>query len=218
MKSQMLVLKRMKAPQELQDSFQEVCSINSNLQHKLRANPTTLLEEQCRRFGFHDVLPDGWFFRPYTLGSKFKRADSAVSGRQIEAAAIEQAYRRGYSHGFAAVRILLEDGKDLTSIRMREEKIDKWRQRTIQKFGSSPGDLEKPPRKLFGGRTKLSPRVRYSVFKRDIFCCVICGRRSSTELTLEVDHIVAISKGGTDEMKNLQTLCFECNSGKSDTE
>ena len=31
---------------------------------------------------------------------------------------------------------------------------------------------------------------------------------------LEVDHIVPVSAGGTDEMSNLRVLCCECNRGK----
>ncbi len=50
---------------------------------------------------------------------------------------------------------------------------------------------------------------------RDDQKCKICGR-SSDEVPLEVDHIVPVSKGGTDEINNLAALCKDCNSGKSD--
>jgi 5-methylcytosine-specific restriction endonuclease McrA len=33
-------------------------------------------------------------------------------------------------------------------------------------------------------------------------------------VTLHIDHIVPVSKGGASEMDNLQTLCFDCNEGK----
>ena len=42
----------------------------------------------------------------------------------------------------------------------------------------------------------------------------MCGR-PSTEVVLEVDHVVALALGGTDELSNLATLCRDCNGGKS---
>ncbi len=35
-------------------------------------------------------------------------------------------------------------------------------------------------------------------------------------MKLEVDHIMPVSRGGSDDISNLQLLCFECNRGKSD--
>jgi len=64
-------------------------------------------------------------------------------------------------------------------------------------------------------RGDISIRKRFLVFKRDEFTCVMCGR-SGRGVKLEVDHKIPISKGGTDDLDNLQTLCFECNRGKRD--
>ena len=52
--------------------------------------------------------------------------------------------------------------------------------------------------------------------ERDHFRCCKCGRypTDDNKIILEVDHIVPISKGGTNEIGNLQTLCNECNLGK----
>lgn len=66
-------------------------------------------------------------------------------------------------------------------------------------------------------RSLISPKLRYKVMRRDGFCCVLCGAAVSDGAVLEVDHIVPVAKGGGDEEKNLQTLCYECNIGKSDT-
>ena len=58
--------------------------------------------------------------------------------------------------------------------------------------------------------------MRYRVFQRDDYRCVCCGRRAQNELTLHVDHIVPVSRGGPNSIENLQTLCDECNQGKID--
>ena len=43
-----------------------------------------------------------------------------------------------------------------------------------------------------------------------------CGASKDDGATLHVDHKVPVSKGGTDELSNLQTLCSDCNLNKSD--
>jgi hypothetical protein len=56
----------------------------------------------------------------------------------------------------------------------------------------------------------------WSVLARDNWTCCSCGRSSREEgITLEVDHILPRSKGGMDDLDNLQTLCKKCNIGKS---
>ncbi|MEH2121149.1 HNH endonuclease [Nostoc sp.] len=55
--------------------------------------------------------------------------------------------------------------------------------------------------------------VRFAVLRRDNDKCVSCGK-SPAEVTLEVDHKEPFSKGGTNDISNLQTLCFDCNRGK----
>jgi hypothetical protein len=64
-------------------------------------------------------------------------------------------------------------------------------------------------------REEISIRTRFLVLKRDQFSCVMCGR-SGVGVKLEVDHKIPVSKGGKNDIDNLQTLCFECNRGKRD--
>jgi hypothetical protein len=72
---------------------------------------------------------------------------------------------------------------------------------------------------LAKSRTQRAPnlRLRFKVLKRDNFKCRICGRSpaSCSNITLEVDHITPWSKEGETVEDNLQTLCNECNQGKS---
>ena len=64
-------------------------------------------------------------------------------------------------------------------------------------------------------RKSLSKKVRFEVFKRDNFTCQYCGGKAP-QVVLEVDHIEPVSKGGTNDILNLVTSCFDCNRGKSD--
>lgn len=64
-------------------------------------------------------------------------------------------------------------------------------------------------------RRNLSKKLRFEVFKRDDFTCQYCGKKAP-DVVLEVDHIEPVAKGGTNEITNLITACFECNRGKSD--
>lgn len=60
----------------------------------------------------------------------------------------------------------------------------------------------------------LSKRIRFEVFKRDLFACQYCGQ-TPPKVTLEVDHIHPVSLGGNSDANNLITACFDCNRGKS---
>lgn len=64
-------------------------------------------------------------------------------------------------------------------------------------------------------RGAISVKLRFNVFKRDGYKCVICGRSAENGVILEIDHIKPVSKGGDSDISNLQTLCMDCNRGKS---
>lgn len=66
-------------------------------------------------------------------------------------------------------------------------------------------------------RQLMTDKLRFSVFQRDNHTCQSCGRSPKKDgVTLHVDHIHPVSKGGKTILTNLQTLCKECNRGKGD--
>lgn len=71
----------------------------------------------------------------------------------------------------------------------------------------APASASKPKRR------SISTKTRFEVFKRDRFTCQYCGAHPPGAL-LHVDHIVAVSAGGTNAMDNLITSCQPCNLGK----
>ena len=52
--------------------------------------------------------------------------------------------------------------------------------------------------------------IRNYVFERDNFTCLACGTREN----LTLDHIIARSRGGSNDIDNLQVLCQHCNLSK----
>lgn len=59
----------------------------------------------------------------------------------------------------------------------------------------------------------ISPSKRWDVMHRFGFQCVYCGR-TAKEAVLEVDHVIPIAEGGTNDEHNLVPACAQCNMGK----
>jgi len=55
-------------------------------------------------------------------------------------------------------------------------------------------------------------RKRQLILIRDKYTCQVC---QLVTLDLEVDHIVNIAQGGTDDDANLQALCVPCHQAKT---
>jgi hypothetical protein len=64
-------------------------------------------------------------------------------------------------------------------------------------------------------RLRITAGVRAKVLARDRYRCRHCGISADLGAVLHVDHIIPISRGGTSDLGNLQTLCQDCNLGKS---
>ena len=58
-------------------------------------------------------------------------------------------------------------------------------------------------------------RKRDEIFKRDKYTCQVCGRVGGE---LELDHILNVARGGTDDASNLQTICTACHKPKTHAE
>jgi len=66
----------------------------------------------------------------------------------------------------------------------------------------------------------INNKKRLKILKRDNYKCVICGKSPAThvEIFLHIDHIQPFSKGGSNDIDNLRTLCHKCNLGKNNDE
>jgi 5-methylcytosine-specific restriction endonuclease McrA len=71
----------------------------------------------------------------------------------------------------------------------------------------------------FGHRSRhripISGSIKVRVFTRAKGRCECCGAHEHQK-ALEVDHILPRNQGGSDDLSNLQALCFRCNAGKRD--
>jgi len=63
----------------------------------------------------------------------------------------------------------------------------------------------------------INLRLRFAILKRDNFSCRKCGRSPAKDpnIILHVDHIIPWSKDCETVIDNLETLCEQCNLGKS---
>ena len=59
-------------------------------------------------------------------------------------------------------------------------------------------------------RIRIPESVRIEVWRRDQGQCASCGSREN----LEYDHIVPVSRGGSNTSRNVELLCEECNRSK----
>ena len=56
----------------------------------------------------------------------------------------------------------------------------------------------------------ITKRTRYEVLKRDNHACRYCGA-VAPDVKLQVDHVIPVALGGTDNPDNLVAACVACN-------
>ena len=64
------------------------------------------------------------------------------------------------------------------------------------------------------GRT-LTQKDKFVIACRDDFTCQFCGDKTGNE-GIEIDHLIPVSKGGSENEENLVVTCEKCNRNKSD--
>jgi len=108
-------------------------------------------------------------------------------------------YKNGLNVFFVAnKKELVNHSKIFVYEQMRKEKIDQLSKKKTNRAVK---------RKVF------TKSIRHEVFKKCNYRCIECGA-TKDQTSLHIDHILPISKGGTDELNNLQILCQACNLAK----
>ena len=63
-------------------------------------------------------------------------------------------------------------------------------------------------------RKPIKASLRFKILERDKFRCQACGASAANGADLHIDHILPVSRGGTNDESNLRVLCSECNIGR----
>lgn len=107
-------------------------------------------------------------------------------------------------------------GKAIWKLTKREIPLSKEEKKLIifEKIEKEKRKFERLKLKHEGTKNKrerISEDVKMFVWRRDQGKCVECGSQEK----LEFDHIIPVSKGGSNTARNLQLLCENCNRTKS---
>jgi diadenosine tetraphosphate (Ap4A) HIT family hydrolase len=160
------------------------------------------------------LLDNGGRASRHAIASAFAAEDRA----QIEY--YEEIVRNMPGRVLANRGIVQRDGKDYRLIDELGDLSYDDRQALIKECNTRLADyLERRGIAPWQHRRKssdaVSGSVRYTVIQRAKGRCEACGVSNEVR-ALEVDHIVPRNKGGTNDLWNLQALCYLCNAQKRD--
>ncbi|MBD1553623.1 HNH endonuclease [Pseudomonas typographi] len=82
----------------------------------------------------------------------------------------------------------------------------------IKMLDTSKVKVSKPSEWGSGRGGRPWRRIRERILLRDQYTCQGCGQITQD---LEVDHIVNVAQGGSDDDANLQSLCVPCHKAKT---
>jgi ATP adenylyltransferase len=125
----------------------------------------------------------------------------AMPGKVLSRHGIVARDGKGYRLTSNVEKLSVEERKELLSI------CDEAVERYLGKRGSTAYDHR---RAALG---QVSGSLRYEILKRAGGRCELCGI-SVEERAIEIDHITPRRHGGTDDLTNLQALCYKCNANK----
>ena len=101
---------------------------------------------------------------------------------------------------------MVKDIKNVGESDLFNDKIDiSLKSRAPKRTDNDPSPVKIKKRKY------VSDEIKEAVYERDNGQCKSCGSKEQ----LQYDHVIPFSKGGSDEIDNLQILCRSCNLAKS---
>jgi 5-methylcytosine-specific restriction endonuclease McrA len=98
---------------------------------------------------------------------------------------------------------------------MNKNRTNEWRKKNPEKYNKSNHESRVKRRARMRGAEGSHTYEDFVEKKRLLGNkCMICGK-SETEVKMTIDHIIPLSKGGSNYISNIQPLCFHCNSSKN---
>ena len=152
------------------------------------------VEEIAKSFLLHDISQVEYYsMRTNNMVGKVLRDHGIVrpvkKGRRIS--------------GYQLVESVNSENQRNSLIQLCEEKLSRY----AEKRGKALWEHRSISEGLISGS------VRYEVLKRAKYRCELCGAHES-QTAMHVDHIIPRANGGSDDVTNLQCLCFKCNTNK----
>lgn len=116
-------------------------------------------------------------------------------------------YALGYRHS--------EESKKKISERMKGEKNYRWKggNKTFRKRKNFYESQRKTKKRCNGGKHTYD---EWELLKKQYNYTCPCCHKKEPEIKLTEDHIIPVSKGGLNNIENIQPLCQSCNSKKHD--
>ncbi len=189
---------------EIDLSKKRMPSYRDQIEKWIISNPTYDIIDEYRnmtdewRQRCHGILDRTWLWKHEKI-IKYRAMRDEVKGFDYKSIKIN--FFRYYAHG----RIVCEHVEYLTVNEMLD--IDN----SLREIG-----YEASYKDYFSlNQRKLMTReLREKIEKRDNYTCQICGEYMPSGKGIEIDHIIAIKKGGKTVASNLQVLCQRCNRSK----
>ncbi len=123
-----------------------------------------------------------------------------------------------YARRFGSWRTALEAFIEYVNSDNNKDEIEENNLQLIPLTVSDKNSVE-PQKAIKVKRTPrgINLRLRWTILKRDKFSCIKGGSSPAKDqsVVLHVDHITPWSKDGETVIENLETLCQQCNLGKS---
>jgi 5-methylcytosine-specific restriction endonuclease McrA len=140
------------------------------------------------------------------IGKTGPLANNWKGGITLDESYSKKSYKKRYELGVLWKQTHPEEYR-IMSIRNGTE----WRKKNPDKARAISRRAKEIRKKMIGSHTEEEWEV---IKKESGYKCKYCGR-GSDEAKLSKDHIIPVSKGGTDYASNIQLLCISCNSKKS---
>jgi 5-methylcytosine-specific restriction endonuclease McrA len=129
--------------------------------------------------------------------------------REANRELVRERNRRHYRKNRLAVlmkqRVWYEQNREIHA-----ERVRRWGQNNREKRLSYTH--RRRVRRLQNGGS-YTKREWYELKRRFDFTCLCCGQKEPA-IKLTVDHVIPISRGGTNDIGNIQPLCRRCNQSK----